>query len=280
MYNRRPLLRTEVTHENRYPEAALRLGLLGRSSLVGHPSPVFESIPDGPLLERLRTCVATVAMIIPWPCSVRVIVLTIALRHRDFEACLGELRRNPTLQQLIGIESVKQIPRGDNVSRFLEALGQDPHRSRLQDVFNVMSQRLGRAVPYSGVDTAGDSTSVQMCVDCEAMPPPRRLLRRKPPRRKPLRRKRGESAAEKAAAEKAEVTAKAAAAKTAAQKTAAQKTAVQKMAVAQAAASARGRANRVERTLPRRRKRRSSWMNMVCRSPAAGARNTPTIKAR
>jgi hypothetical protein len=62
------------------------------------------------------------------------------------------------LQQLIGIETADQIPQGWNVSRFLEVLGKEPHRSRLQEVFNVMVQRLGRAVPDFGKDTAGDST--------------------------------------------------------------------------------------------------------------------------
>ena len=160
-----------------------------------------------------------------------VIVLTIALRHRDFEACLGELRRNPTLQQLIGIESVKQIPRGYNVSRFLEVLGQDPHRSRLQDVFNVMAQRLGRAVPDLGVDTAGDSTWLnarRLRSDAAAA----KAAAEKAAAEKAAAEK---AAAEKAAAEKA-ATEKAAAAKAAAPKTAAQKTAVQKTAVAQAAA--------------------------------------------
>ena len=142
---------------------AIQKPLFAWDCLEDHPSLVtlrrlFEAIPDGPLLEGLRTWRGHGRNDYPVAVLWRVIVLTIALRHRDFEACLGELRRNPTLQKLIGIESVKQIPRGYNVSRFLDVLGQDPHRSRLQDVFNVMVQRLGTAVPDLGVDTAGDST--------------------------------------------------------------------------------------------------------------------------
>ncbi len=119
---------------------------------------LFESIPDEPLLEGLRTWRGRGRNDYPVAVLWRVIVLTIALRHRDVEACLGELRRNPTLQKMIGIESPEQIPQGWNVSRFLEVLGQDPHRSRLQEIFNVMAQRLGQAVPDLGRDTAGDST--------------------------------------------------------------------------------------------------------------------------
>jgi hypothetical protein len=114
------------------------------------------------------------------------------------------------LQQLIGIEAVQKIPQGHNVSRFLDVLGQNPHRSRLQDVFNVMVQRLGIAVPDLGEDTAGDSTWLN------------------------ARRLRSDAAAAKAAAKAAAE--KAAAEKPATAKAAAGKTAAQKTAVAQAAA--------------------------------------------
>jgi hypothetical protein len=200
---------------------AIQKPLFAWDCLEDHPSLItlrrlFEAIPDGPLLEGLRTWRGHGRNDYPVAVLWRVIVLTIALRHRDFEACLGELRRNPTLQKLIGIESVKQIPRGYNVSRFLDVLGQDPHRSRLQDVFNVMVQRLGTAVPDLGVDTAGDSTWLNA-----------RRLRSDAAAAK--------AAAEKAAAEKAAAE-KAAAEKPATAKAAAAKTAAQKTAVAQAAA--------------------------------------------
>ena len=185
---------------------AIQKPLFAWDCLEDHPSLVtlrrlFEVIPDGPLLEGLRTYRGRGRNDYPVAVLWRVIVLTIALRHRDFEACLGELRRNPTLQTLIGIESVKQIPRGWNVSRFLDVLGQEPHRSRLQEVFNVMAERLGKAVPDLGKDTAGDSTWLN------------------------ARRLRSDAAAEKAAAEKAAAE-KAATEKAAALKTAARRTAV------------------------------------------------------
>jgi hypothetical protein len=188
--------------------------------LEDHPSLVtlrrlFEAIPDGPLLEGLRTWRGHGRNDYPVAVLWRVIVLTIALRHRDFEACLGELRRNPTLQKLIGIESVEQIPQGYNVSRFLEVLGRDPHRERLQDVFNVMAQRLGRAVPDLGKDTAGDSTWLN------------------------ARRLRSDAAAAKAAEEKA-AEEKAAEEKAATEKTGTKKTAVAQAAACQGASKASG----------------------------------------
>ena len=52
---------------------------------------LFQAIPDGSLLEGLRTWRGhgrnEYSVAVLW----RVIVLTIALRHRDFEACLGQL---------------------------------------------------------------------------------------------------------------------------------------------------------------------------------------------
>jgi hypothetical protein len=195
---------------------AIQKPLFAWGCLEDHPTldtlrRLFESIPDGPLLEGLRTYRGRGRNDYPVAVLWRVIVLTIALRHRDFEACLGELRRNPTLQTMIGIESVKQIPRGWNVSRFLDVLGQEPHRSRLQDVFNVMVQHLGKAVPDLGKDTAGDSTWLN------------------------ARRLRSDAAAEKAAAEKAAAE-KAAAEKAAAEKAAAEKAAAEKVAADKAAA--------------------------------------------
>ena len=46
------------------------------------------------------------------------------------------------------------------MSRFEETLGREPHRSLLEDVFNVMVQRLGLAVDDLGRDTAGDATAL------------------------------------------------------------------------------------------------------------------------
>jgi hypothetical protein len=122
---------------------------------------LLDAIPDQALLEGLRAARGKGRDDYPVPVLWGVVVLTIALRHTHFESCLGELGRNPSLAKLIGIESEKQIPRSWNVSRFLEVLGQPPHLSQLQLIFNVMAQRLGRAVPDLGRDTAGDATALK-----------------------------------------------------------------------------------------------------------------------
>jgi hypothetical protein len=79
------------------------------------------------------------------------------LRHATIEGCLGELRRNAKLRELIGIASEAGVPKKWNVSRFLDRLGREPHRRRLREIFALMVRRLGEVVLDLGVDTAGDS---------------------------------------------------------------------------------------------------------------------------
>jgi hypothetical protein len=122
---------------------------------------LLESIPDGKLLEGLQAARGKGRDDYPLRVLWGVVLLTIALRHTGFEACLGELRRNPALAKLIGIHSISNVPRGWNISRFLDVLGQEPHRLELEAMFNQMIQRLGEVVPDLGRATAGDSTSLK-----------------------------------------------------------------------------------------------------------------------
>jgi hypothetical protein len=122
---------------------------------------LLETIPDSKLLEGLKAARGKGRDDYPVQVLWGVVVLTIALRHTGFEACLGELRRNPVLAKLIGIQSISDVPQGWNVSRFLDILGQEPHRLELEAIFNQMIQRLGEVVPDLGQNTAGDSTSLK-----------------------------------------------------------------------------------------------------------------------
>jgi hypothetical protein len=122
---------------------------------------LLETIPDGKLLEGLKAARGKGRDDYPVQTLWGVVLLTIALRHTGFEACLGELRRNPSLAKLIGIKSIADIPKGWNVSRFLNVLGQEPHRLELDAAFNQIIQRLGDIVPDLGRDTAGDSTALK-----------------------------------------------------------------------------------------------------------------------
>jgi hypothetical protein len=89
-----------------------------------------------------------------------VVVLRIALRHMTTEAVLAELRRDDGLRRIIGVESEDGVPKPWNISRFEEVLGQEPHRSLLKEVFNVLIQRLGVEVVDLGRNTAGDATGL------------------------------------------------------------------------------------------------------------------------
>lgn len=88
------------------------------------------------------------------------LLLTILLRHPSIESCLGELRRNQGLRQLLGIESESQVPKKWNMSRFLDVLGTEPQLSLLREVFDTMVQRLGDVVVALGVHTAGDASGL------------------------------------------------------------------------------------------------------------------------
>jgi hypothetical protein len=90
----------------------------------------------------------------------RVVLLTIALRHVSFNACLAELHRNPALCRLLDIDTEEEIPNGWNLSRFLDVLGQEPHLSALRHVFDALARRLGTVVPDLGRHTAGDATAL------------------------------------------------------------------------------------------------------------------------
>jgi Transposase DDE domain len=117
-------------------------------------------LPDQALLDGLRQTRGKGRDDFPIAVLWGVVVFPIALRHGSFESCLAELHRNPALCRLIGIPGVDKIPKGWNVSRFLEVLGQEPHLTELRKVFDFIVQRLGIAIPDLGVNTAGDSTGL------------------------------------------------------------------------------------------------------------------------
>jgi hypothetical protein len=121
---------------------------------------LLAALPDGKLLNSLR--IARGKGRNDYPVSVLwgVVVLRVALRHITTEAVLAELRRNEGLRRLIGIESEHGVPKPWNISRFEEVLGQEPHRTLLKEVFNVLIQRLGVAVADLGSNTAGDATGL------------------------------------------------------------------------------------------------------------------------
>lgn len=120
----------------------------------------LEAVPDARLLESLRLARGKGRNDYPIHVLWGTLLLTIVLRHHTIEGCLGELQRNESLRRLIGIQSENKVPRKWNMSRFLDVLGQEPHRLLLHKVFDAMVQRLGDVVPDLGRDTAGDATSL------------------------------------------------------------------------------------------------------------------------
>jgi len=120
----------------------------------------LAAVPDGTLLDGLRSWRGRGRNEYPVHVLWGVVLLTALLRHTDFESCLAELRRNAELRRLIGIDSEQRVPKKWNISRFLDVLGREPHRGRLREIFDFMVRDLGQAVADLGRHTAGDATSL------------------------------------------------------------------------------------------------------------------------
>jgi hypothetical protein len=121
---------------------------------------LLAALPDGKLLNSLRAARGKGRDDYPVSVLWGVVVLRVALRHITTEAVLAELRRNEGLRRIIGIESESGVPHKWNMSRFEDVLGQEPHRTHLKTIFNVLIEYLGIAVTDLGRDTAGDATDL------------------------------------------------------------------------------------------------------------------------
>ena len=120
----------------------------------------LEAVPDAALLEGLRRARGRGRDDFPVSLLWGVALLTPLLRHASYDACLGEVRRNPALKQLLGVETDDQIPKHWNLSRFLDVLGHPAHLTAIRACFDTMVQRLGTVVPDLGRRTAGDATAL------------------------------------------------------------------------------------------------------------------------
>jgi hypothetical protein len=121
---------------------------------------LLEAVPDHALLDSLRAARGKGRDDYPVEVLWGTLLLAVALRHVSLDACLEELRRNPALRLLIGCDTEDDVPKSDNLSRFLAVLGEEPHLGHLRAVFDVMVRRLGLVVGDLGRDTAGDSTGL------------------------------------------------------------------------------------------------------------------------
>jgi hypothetical protein len=120
----------------------------------------LEAVPDAKLLEGLRRARGRGRDDFPVSLLWGVALLTPLLRHASYDACLGEVRRNPALARLLGVETDHQIPKHWNLSRFLDTLGHPTHLAAIRTCFDAMVQRLATVVPDLGRRTAGDATAL------------------------------------------------------------------------------------------------------------------------
>ena len=121
---------------------------------------LLAALPDGKLLNSLRAARGKGRDDYPVSVLWGVVVLRVALRHITTEAVLAELRRNEGLRRIIGIESESGVPNKWNMSRFEDVLGQEPHRTHMKTIFNVLIEHLVIALTDLGRDTAGDATDL------------------------------------------------------------------------------------------------------------------------
>jgi hypothetical protein len=122
---------------------------------------LIGSVPDAKLLDSLRRCRSRGRNDYPVHTLWGVVLLTVFLRHKDFEACLAELRRNEGLRRLIGIADEDSVPKKWNVSRFMAVLGSAPHPQLLAEMFDEMARRLSNVVSDLGQHLAGDATALR-----------------------------------------------------------------------------------------------------------------------
>ena len=130
------------------------------SPSLGTVRALLTTVPDAQPLDGLRLARGRGRNEYPVHVLWGVVLLTVILRHPNWEACLAELRRNEALRRLIGIESEEAVPKKWNLSRFLEVLGEEPHFTRGRAIFDALIQRLGLVVEDLGKDTAGDATAL------------------------------------------------------------------------------------------------------------------------
>src|SRR3954470_19385793 len=102
---------------------------------------ILDALPAAPLLDSLRHARGKGRNDYPVHVLWGVVVLRVVLRHLTTEAVLAELRRNAGLRALIGIDAEADVPKPWNVSRFEDALGQEPHRTLSKETFNVLIRR-------------------------------------------------------------------------------------------------------------------------------------------
>ena len=120
----------------------------------------LKHLPDGKLLEALVRARGRGRRDYPVRVLWGVVLLTPLLRHTSFAATLAELRRNPSLRRLIGVESTERVPKPWNVTRFLAVLGTEPFLGLMRGVFDTLVRNLGECVPDLGRRVAGDATGL------------------------------------------------------------------------------------------------------------------------
>jgi hypothetical protein len=126
---------------------------------------MLERLDDAPLLAALRRQRGKGRNDYPVHVLWRVCLIRIMLRHPTMEDTLAELRRNPALRRVAGIDDAMKVPTPCNLSRFQKVLGRKEHLELMRAMFERTGQALALAVGDLGVHLAGDSAALSARAD-------------------------------------------------------------------------------------------------------------------
>lgn len=124
-------------------------------------NPVFDSLPDRELLEALEQTRHTGRPGYPVRVMWRTMVAMYVLNCPSYSQLIRELRQNPALASVCGINSYEGIPSKYAYSRFLAKIEQRRFIKLVKNVQRNLTRILYKMLPNFGKSTAIDSTTIK-----------------------------------------------------------------------------------------------------------------------
>lgn len=122
---------------------------------------VLNALPDAKLLAWLRECRRQRRDDYPYEVLWRCLAAKSVYRIDNYAELVRELRRNPALRRMVGIDSSAGIPHDYHFSRLLKRLSSEEGQALLDEIFYGLVDALGARLPRMGHTLAVDATAVQ-----------------------------------------------------------------------------------------------------------------------
>lgn len=134
---------------------------------------ILDTLPDEEFIRSLNRERGKGRNDYPVEVCWRIHLLVPLLKHPTLQACLAELRRNPTLRRIVGIQHPDQVPKAWVMSRFQNKLGEERHVAAQRLIFQKIVESLLEKVSDFGTHLAGDVTalSARKETGCDPNPP-------------------------------------------------------------------------------------------------------------